>query len=847
MRIKKLLTYSLILVSPTVLGQAEIDSTNTNEDTLTDIIPVFTTNSDLLGSGDQSQNINGLLQSSRDVFVGAAGFNFSAARYRFRGYSSENTTLLLNGLPANDPESGWAIWSYWGGLNDITRYPEVKNGITSSHPTFGGPGGYSMISLRASDKRSGSRFSYASTNRSYRNRAMFTHNTGWKNGWAFSASVSARWSQEGYVDGTFYRGVSYFLAVERKLNKNHTINLATFAAPYSQGRQGIAQQETYDLTGNNFYNPYWGYQTLPDSSNQVKRNSRIRNNFKPYILLTDYLKINDKSELQTTAYAVIGRTGNTGLNWFDAADPRPNYYKKLPSYFESRAQYDLAEQATYNWQNDANTQQINWDQMYFANSKNLYTVQDANGIIGNTVEGNRAKYIVQEYRVDPRRYGIYSMYKNDISDKLYFAGGLNAYTHTTHNYVVMDDLLGADYWLDLNQFALRDASDVIVGQNDLSQTNKIIKKGDIFNYNYNMHVNKAEVFGNLDIKLKKIDGYIGATLSETSFWREGLWQNGVFPDNSLGDSKHYNYFNYGIKGGATYKISGRHFLRANAMYQTRAPFAKNAFVSPTTRDLTVPGLKSTEIMSGDFNYEVRYSNFKMRLTGFYSEFNDQVWARRFYHDEYRTFVNYMMSGVDQVNRGVELGFEKTVFQSFVIQGAFTKAQYLYTSRPSATVVVNNSDEYLAENKTVYWKNYHVGGMPEMAATLGLKYNSPKYWYAGFNANYFDDIYLPPNPDRRTEEAVSVYVDSDPGWHQVIDQEKLDPGFLLNVYGGKSWKTKDNKFIRLNININNVLNNTQFKTGGYEQLRYVSTDINKFPPMYGYAYGLTYFAMLSYLF
>ena len=24
-----------------------------------------------------------------------------------------------------------------------------------------------------------------------------------------------------------------------------------------QGRQGIAVQETYDLTGENFYNPYW--------------------------------------------------------------------------------------------------------------------------------------------------------------------------------------------------------------------------------------------------------------------------------------------------------------------------------------------------------------------------------------------------------------------------------------------------------------------------------------------------------------------------------------------------------------------------------------------------------------
>lgn len=847
MKIKKLLTYSLFLVSQTVLGQTKNDTVKMNDDSLTDIIPVFTTNSDLLGSGDQAQNINSLLQSSRDVFVAAAGFNFSAARYKFRGYSSENTSVILGGMPVNDPESGWAIWSYWGGLNDVVRYPEVQNGLSSSHVTFGGIGGYSNISMRASDKRAGSRFSYASTNRTYRNRVMFTHNTGWKNGWAFSASVSARWSQEGYVQGTFYNGVSYFLAAERKLSKNHTLNFATFAAPYTQGRQGLAQAEAYKLTGNNYYNPYWGYQTSSDGSQQIMRNSRVRNNFVPYAMLTDYLKINEKSEIQTTLYAVVGRTGNTGLNWFEAANPRPNYYRYLPSYYTSLQQPDVAQQLTNNWQNDINTQQINWDQLYFANSKNLYTVEDANGITGNTVTGNRSKYVVQDYRVDPRRFGIYSVYKNDISDKLYFSGGINAYTHTSHNYALMDDLLGGDYWVDINQFALRDATDQVVGQNDLSSTNKLIKVGDTCYYNYDMHVNHVETFGNLDIKLKKIDAYIAASISETSFWRHGNWQNGVFPENSYGDSKHNNFFNYGIKGGVVYKISGRHFITANGLYETRAPFAKSAYVSPRTRGLTVPGMKSTEIISGDINYEVRYSGFKMRLTGFYSQINNQIWARRYYNNEYQNFVNYMMNGVNQLNTGVELGIEKTLFQTWVIQGAFTTAQYIYTSRPTASIVVNNATEFIEEGKTIYLKNYHVGGMPQTAATLGLKYNSPKYWYVGANFNYFADMYLPINPDRRSESAVSMYVDTDPGVKDVLAQEKLPNGYLINVYGGKSWRMKNNDYIRLNVNINNVLNNTKFVTGGYEQLRYVSTQINKFPPMYAYAYGLTYFAMVSYLF
>ena len=137
-------------------------------------------------------------------------------------------------------------------------------------------------------------------------------------------------------------------------------------------------------------------------------------------------------------------------------------------------------------------------------------------------------------------------------------------------------------------------------------------------------------------------------------------------------------------------------------------------------------------------------------------------------------------------------------------------------------------------------------MPQTAANIGLKYNSPKYWFAGVNFNYFTDIYLDANPDRRTEEAVAKYVDTDPQYHEMIDQTKLDPGYTLDAFAGKSWKVKQ-YIIRVNLNVSNVLNKTDFATGGFEQLRYNITNINKFPPKIGYMYGRTYFAMVSVLF
>ena len=177
MKIKTFFSLLSLLFFFTNKGYVQTDSSQT-KDTLINLVPVFSTGADLLENESQSQDISGLLQSSRDVYAAQVGFNFSAARFRYRGYSSEHTNLLLNNIPVNDPETGWAIWSYWGGLNDMTRYPETRNGISSSSMSFGGLSGYSSISLRPSSKRKGHRISYSATNRAYRNRLMYSFNSG---------------------------------------------------------------------------------------------------------------------------------------------------------------------------------------------------------------------------------------------------------------------------------------------------------------------------------------------------------------------------------------------------------------------------------------------------------------------------------------------------------------------------------------------------------------------------------------------------------------------------------------------------------------------------------------------
>jgi hypothetical protein len=163
---------------------------------------------------------------------------------------------------------------------------------------------------------------------------MLTHNSGLnKKGWAYSLSFSKRWAHEGPIAGTFYDAYGYFGAIEKRF-KRQGFSLMLVGAPIRRGKNGPATQEVIDIAGSNYYNPNWGYQ------NGKVRNSRILKTHQPLIILSHDYKIDSKTTLNSAISYQFGETAQTGLDWFNNADPRPDYYKNLPSYYESQHEKD---------------------------------------------------------------------------------------------------------------------------------------------------------------------------------------------------------------------------------------------------------------------------------------------------------------------------------------------------------------------------------------------------------------------------------------------------------------------------------------------------------------------------
>ncbi len=813
-------------------------------DNLQDNIPVISLDeSD--GEDGSAQNVSSQLAAGRDPFLNAATFKFSAVRFRIRGYDADQFGTYINGAPMENLDNGFTPYGQWGGLNDVFRNRETIMGLSSSTFAYGGIGGVTSFDTRASHQRKQTTLNYAVSNRNYVHRLMVTHSTGLNmKGWAFSFSGSRRWADEGFTDGTFYDGWSFFAAVDKRISDKQLLSLVVFGTPTKNGRQGASVQEMRDLAGSNYYNPYWGYQ------NGRKRNASIAKSFQPVAILTHDWKLNDRTSLVTAGSVTYGKRSTTGLDWYNTADPRPDYYRYLPSYQLDPA---YAEQLSQELMNDVNKRQINWDALYQTNYGSYETINNVDGVPGKTVSGLRSRYIVEDRIVNMRKFSFNSTINSTVSNHVILTGGLTYQAQNNNYYKEVDDLLGGDFYVDINQFAERDfPTNLSAVQNDVNHPNRILHEGDKFGYNYDLNIKRGSVWAQAHLKFTRMDAFISTEHSYTSLFRYGNVRTGLFPENSYGKSKTYSFYNSGVKGGLTYKLNGRNYIFGRGSYESRAPFFENAFIAPRTRDFVQDNLKSEDVLSTEAGYAMNSPKLKLRLTGYYTEIKNSLNVLTFYHDEYRNFVNYAISNIGRVHMGLEFGGEAKVYKGLSVNAAAAIGRYYYNTRQLATVTVDNSAEVVSKDQVVYSKNFYVP-TPQNAYTIGLDYRSPKFWFVNVNFNYFDRMYLDFNPLRRTANAVSGLEEGSPAWHDVVDQVKLDDQFTLDAFAGYSWmmnrrfkSLKKRTYLLFNLGVNNILNNTNIVSGGFEQLRFdfAEKNINKFPDKRFFAYGTNFFASIG---
>ena len=822
-------------------------------------------------AADVGQDLPVTLSASQDVYESVANYKFGLMRFRNRGYENSATKVYLNGVYLNDAQSGYSPWSLWGGLNDATRNQESSSALSVADYGVGGVSGATNIHATASQIRKGLRMSVVNASGQYLFRGMVTYASGEnENGWSYALSGSTRQGGNLWVNGVDYNAWAYFGSVEKRLSDNSRLALTFFGAPTIRSVQAAATQEAFDLVSSRYYNSNWGYQ-----DGEV-RNARVRDSHEPVAMLNYSLDLNPKNKLLAGLSYRFGRNGYSALDWYDTQDPRPDYYRNLPSYYSAAPNpndVDMTKAAWLEegWKSDWNIRQISWDAIYDVNRRSFYDPADGD-IPGADPTKRRSKYVLEERRTDQQDVNLNVQLLSVITNRLNLTGGFDYRWNKTEYFKVIKDLLGGDYWIDIDQFAERDFGAGNAIQNDLNNPNRIVRKGDKYGYDYYGRLNSQRLWTVMKYNAGQWETYGAVEGGHTAFWRDGLYRKGLFPDNSFGKSEQQDFWTYSAKLGATLKLSGSHRLWANLAYITEAPYFQRAMVSPRTRNDFIPGLTTEKTAAADLSYALQLPWAKLRLSGFFTTITDQVDVISFYDDLNRTYSNFNMRGIDQRHTGLEAGLEAPLLLNISLKSAASYGYYIYTSNPSVTITADNGSRSIygdIQNTTVYWKNYKISGTPQTAVSVGLDYRSRKNLFLGLDAGYYAASYIAMNPMRRTDAAIGKYAMDLMVARQAEDiagvdaaqekinnmtrQERFPDAFVLNANIGKFWYV-GKYMIGSNLDIRNFLNNTHIKSGGYEQmrLRKNDTDANNlayepFNSKYFYLFGTTYYLNIYFRF
>lgn len=804
---------------------------------------------DVLDDEGMGQSVGTIQGATDDIFYQAANYQFSTARFRMRGYAQNWQAGYVNGFNYNDAMRGRFNYSMLGGMTSSAfRNRSTEIGLEAASYGYGMPGGTTNYSTYASEYAPGWKGNLSYTNSNYMLRAMLQYSTGLnKHGWAFTASLIGRYAPEGVIEGTFYNSFGYFLSLQKVFNDQHSLNISTWGAPTQRATNQAATQEAYDLAGSNLYNPSWGY------LNGKKKSARIVESFDPSVLVNWIWKPKMGTKLNTGIGFRSSNYSSSALNFYMTPDPRPDYYKYLPSYYKPdvdpteypdiyAAQLGQMQTVADWWGGDKANRQINWDAIYQANLQNYTSFpRDPN----NPEMLGRSSYILENRHSNFNAYMLNSFLDHRLSDIMTLQAGINLTYTDAHYYKTVRNLLGGAFWLDVDNFSERDfVGNTDIMQNDQRNPNRRVKEGEIFGYDYNIRDITARAWVQNQINTRHWNVNYALELKEVSFQRHGNMQNGRAPENSYGNGDRHSFFNYDIKAGATYKLDGRNYFTAHAAYGTRAPLPYDAYVSPRTKDTAVGDLKNERYFAADLSYTWNYSRFRGSITGFYTRIWDGMKRTGFFDYDVFAMMNYSMSGVETEFKGVELGMEFKILHNLSISAAGTFSRYTYQNDPMGIRSYENGSEADIERRT-YLKGYYVGGTPQQVYSMAVNYNI-KQWFFEVNAQWFGDGYFELAPTRHEAmPGLWKFCQTEEQYRErqaeITRQDKLNSEWVMNVSVGKVIYTKFGS-INLNLSVNNLLNNRNIQTGGWQEGKFDYTDynVNKFPNKVYYAQGIRVF-------
>ena len=704
-----------------------------------------------------TQDITMTLANTPSIYVAGQSGAFGDTRIAVRGFGQDNTAFMLNGQPINGMEDGKMYWSNWSGMNDIANVVQIQRGLGASKLAISSVGGTVNFVMRSTSKQQGG-FAYAGFANDNYLKTTFSYDTGENdNGWSTSFLLT-HWQGDGYAEGTFGQGQTYFFSLGYKMNDKHNFNFLMTGAPQWHDQNFTKSIATYLDKGRKYNNNYGYY---------GDRYLTERRNFyhKPVFNLNWDYKIDDKSSLSTVLYASTGNGGGTG----------------------GRGQRIRTDEGY-----------IDYDAIY---AYNLST----SGAGGNyAAEGG---YVTRASMNMHNWLGAVSNYETQLSDNLTFNVGVDLRTYYGEHFRIVENFHGLTSWQE--NIRLRDQNNnhqtygtygtykyVVatesMGANPWEATFNNFDEDQKIAYSNDERISYGGLFTQLEYVNDDFSAFFQGSVSQTMYQR---WDHYQYADQSLIDgtssqwtgealpdgitdgvkSEKADNFGYNAKAGVGFGVGENGQAYVNAGYYSRAPYFDNIYlnytnqINPNTSNETIIGLEAGYV------YEV--PNFSARVDLYRTSWADRV-TSSFYVDDDVVFYN-ISEGVTQLHQGVEVSFSAKPQEDvpYTIKGFLSVGDWIYEGE--AITRLQDEDQNVISTETVDVDGGKVGDAAQFSAGLGLDVDLAERFSFDSDIRFYDDLYANVGAVKENLELPSYHVvDMGLSYKMFVNDGTLD--IRLNV-------------------------------------------------------------------
>ena len=745
----------------------------------------------------------GVLEANRSVIQNAQ-FDWSLGWFRLAGMAPRFKRYYLGVLSMNSTIEGAIDWNRWGGLNDLTRYPN-QNEWRGSMSYSGGVAGFSAIDPLNIQGLSPLRVTLSRANRSYRNRIMLT-TTLRKDAFDGVLSVSHRGANAGYYDHSPYHSTSLF-AQARFQKGPFRANGFLISTRTNRLSPEAHTEEVWRLSSPKFYSS-WGYQNQDRIPFKQKDHRHLQ--------LQSSLKLSyNRGFFRIEGMSYRRSLARHNLGYSNAPSPYPTYYKYLPSYFQTKPFQKARLMGLLDLEGG-----INFERLYRANQQSIearyYLASD------NTVASESALGFYWEHEEGLNRLLV--RIQNQRENVQFFKQ--------------LEDLLGATYYLNYDTFSK-------VRYDLWSPLQKV--EGEQIDYSYLIGGNTLSLGLNYQRRFLRGEFRYHFNYSNTRGRRKGLMKY-EFEKNdkevTSGSVGVHHEILFGIN------LSPKHNLSFTGTH-SKIPYPLHEhWLNPRKLSL-VEALAPQTYSRLLLEYRYRYRRVSFDFYGFigrqrhlYSRHHfyadADLWAKLVTQTTYHPMVDHKgwLSNIT-INLTPEIEFSATAYR--YMNRYRSNGQGLIHFLPTSSGAITPYSMELLSDRLV------VASGASNAFTVGVRYQHPKYWSFTLKAIGLGGAHLEPEWPKYNHE----FIEELEAYTMVkTQQQQLEPLTTLHFLASKSWKTTFG-YLQLFISANNILNRVQ-PIAGYGSSRLIAAkdyaqDLAKgvFSSKTWRSQGLTYFLNLSF--